>query len=103
MRANWSSHKIKYEMGLRGLKFRALERQHDLPANSIRNALHEPHERGEQVIAAALQKSPHQIWPRRYDKQGNRLQPQPLRNYRPRRSYRTSQKRSRAADLKGAA
>ncbi len=47
-------------------------------------ALAEPHINGELAIANALNVPPYNIWPSRYDEEGERLDPQPNSNYKER-------------------
>ncbi len=87
---------IKYRLAQRGLTCAGLEREHGLYEGQCRNALYEPNEEGETVLANALGINPQEIWPERFDATGIRFIPQPRSNYRP-RGFVESRRNERAA------
>lgn len=74
--------KIRDALYVRGLSFADIDRQYDLPEGTTRTTLREPNAKGEVAIAAALAPEPHELWSERYDASGQRLEPQPRKNYR---------------------
>lgn len=91
-----SPAEIKFKLAQRRVTFAELDRQHELPAGTCRNAARRPHQRGEEAIAEALRMRPRSIWPDRYRADGSRIVPQPADNYRPRPTYGHRQKEARA-------
>ena len=82
---DWDRIRILYELKRAGVaSFYALDRSHKLPLSTCSKAASIPNTRGEHVIAKALGRPPHQIWPSRYDAKGRRLRPQPAENYKQR-------------------
>lgn len=83
MGADKSSKAILALLDERGFKtFSALDRENNLRTNTASNAARYPVAKGEYAIAKALRMEPKEIWPSRYDATtGNRLSPQPRRNY----------------------
>lgn len=77
-----TSDELKLALAQRGLTFAYLDRENGLSDGSARIAAKMSHEAGERAIAAALEVEPSKIWPSRYDPEtGERLKPQPARNY----------------------
>lgn len=96
MKRRWDAHRIRYELALKGWQnLRDIDRKHLLPINTVNNTLCAPHLKGEQVIADILGVEPRTIWPNRYDSFGNRLRPQPRKNYKSSRRAGHCQKRRR--------
>lgn len=93
---NARAAKIKYELAVRGLTCSELDRRHDLYRGQCANALYEPDEAGERVLANAIGQSPQDLWPERFDPTGERLIPQPRANYRT-RGFRESCAKRKAA------
>lgn len=80
---DWSRGKIRYELEKAGETcLYAMDRHHGLPLGTCSNSISVPHRGGEEAIACALNRAPAEIWPSRYDENGNRLRPQPAHNYR---------------------
>lgn len=52
-KAGWSLRKLSIDAGYAN-------------ANTVNQALHRPYPRAERIIAKALNKEPHEIWPTRY-------------------------------------
>lgn len=93
MTTDWTRHKIRYELAKKGfLSLLALDAKNGFVPMTVSNAIREPHKEGEQAIAKVLKVHASQIWPSRYDKDGNRLRPQPATNYRRRNPKCKSQK-----------
>jgi len=69
-----------------------LAKEAGMPEQALRNALYEPHEQGECVIADKLKVHPKTLWPERFSSDGIRLNPQPRDNYRIRGLARQCQK-----------
>lgn len=76
---------LKAELRKKFGSLRRFERQYGLPPFSAKDALRRPQEAAEAVIAGALGRPAHHIWPSRYAKDGTRLSPQPSANYVPAR------------------
>lgn len=74
--------KIREALYVKGLSFADVDRAHELPEGTARQALRDPNIKGEAAVAAALACEPHELWPERYDASGQRLEPQPRKNYR---------------------
>lgn len=87
---------IKSALFLKGLSFAAVDRQFELPRGSAHAATREPNPRGEAALAEVLALEPRVLWPERYDACGQRLEPQPLENYRRPQTMR-QRRNSRAA------
>lgn len=64
---------IKAEMRRRGLNCEALARAHGCPPSALRMAFLGPSKKGELIIAKALSMKPHEVWPDRWAKDGERL------------------------------
>jgi len=76
------AHLIKAQLALKGWTLYALDREYKLPKGTAGDALRSPNRRGEEAIAAALDVQPHTLWPLRYNQvTGQRLSPQPSKNY----------------------
>ena len=96
MKQDWTRGKIRYELEKVGVtNFFDLDRSSGLPLGTCSNAIREPRRNGEAVIAKALNRHPKIIWPSRYDVKGDRLTPQPSRNYRDGRNDGQCQKGAR--------
>ncbi len=75
--------RIHYLLKCRGLTYTDVDRQYGLTPGSARHAARKAHLPGELALADALNLSPRQLWPSRYDGQsGERLKPQPAANYK---------------------
>ena len=75
------SAKIKADLFTAGYVLLDVDRRHKLPLGTASRTLWEPNSLGEVAIAAALACEPHELWPERYDASGQRLSPQPPKNY----------------------
>lgn len=81
----------------KGLTFADVDRMFGLKEGVARKAARHPYLDGELAIAEALSLSPRQLWPSRFDpKTGQRLKPQPMKNYTDQPRLRTSQKQRAA-------
>ena len=80
---DWSPAKIKYELSKLDYSLAKVDRECVLKEHSAANTTRIPHTKGEDAISGILMVSAHKIWPSRYDKDGNRLSPQPSGNYIP--------------------
>lgn len=76
-----SVDKIKYLLSEKGLTFSSVERLNGLSAYLCKNAANCANIKGETAISKALKMHPKDIWPSRYDTKGERLKPQPSKNY----------------------
>ena len=94
---DWSRGKIRYELEKAGvIELYELDRTNGFPLGTCSNTIAEPHRRAEEIIAAAVDREPREIWPSRFDADGNRLRPQPPENYRRARPAGHRQKRKAA-------
>lgn len=62
---------IKYQLRRRGYTLTSLGREHGVSRHAVGLALRKPYPKMEAVIAAALDMHPAELWPERYDRQGN--------------------------------
>lgn len=86
---NWTNSRILKALRAHGTSLRALSLLHGYHPDSLRQALLRPYPKAERLIAEAIGVAPWQIWPSRYDAQG-----QPNRPYgRPKKSVRKGQAR----------
>lgn len=76
-----NSIEIKYKLNLLGITFVDLDRKYKLSRGSCRMACSIPHPKGEVAISKALNIPAKDLFPDRYDELGNRLKPQPSKNY----------------------
>lgn len=75
--------RIHYLLKCRGLSYADVDRQYGLKEGTACNAARKAHLPGELALADALNLSPRQLWPSRYDgRSGERLKPQPAHNYK---------------------
>ena len=82
----WHKSDIKAALEKRGLTLSGLDRANGLPEGTCSAALRKPHPKGEAVISSAMEVSPPELWPSRYETDGTRKRPQPAANYKsPRR------------------
>lgn len=75
---------IKFQLAIRGHSLSTLAREHNKTRQQPQAALRKPYPKWERIIAAALDLEPHQLWPERYDQNG-----EPLRQRRRRRNVMT--------------
>ncbi|MEQ8396455.1 helix-turn-helix domain-containing protein [Thalassobaculum sp.] len=87
---------IRYLLAKIGWTFADVDRAYELTAHTARKASRYPHIAGELALAEALGKSPRELWPSRFTKCGDRLQPQPADNYKPVPRFRQRSKRKAA-------
>jgi len=80
-------HEIKYLLGQKGIRFIDIDSQFSLRAGTARQAVSKPHIAGEKALSIILNIPLKDLFPSRYDADGNRLTPQPAENYR----YKTMQ------------
>lgn len=74
-------HEIKYLLGCKGIRFSDIDKQFSLRVGTTRLAISKPHKTGEEALAKILGISLKELFPTRYDKEGNRYNPQPAKNY----------------------
>jgi len=72
-RRNWHKADIKAEVEKRGTNLTALALQAGLSESTCRAALLRSQPQGERVLADFLGVSLHQLWPKRYSRDGQRL------------------------------
>lgn len=65
-RVDWHPADIIAALKKKGTTLSALSRDSGLASSTLSNALRRPWPKGEQLIAAALEETPEQIWPTRY-------------------------------------
>ncbi|WP_050983144.1 helix-turn-helix domain-containing protein [Cupriavidus basilensis] len=68
---DWHRADIKGALEKAGFSLRQLSLQHGYAPGSLKAALDAPWPGAEQIIAAAIGMKPSEIWPSRYDTQGN--------------------------------
>lgn len=73
---------IRSRLLIAGWTCRQIDLAYRLKRGSASITLLQAHEAGEQAIAEVLRVDPASLWPERYDEDGERLSPQPERNYR---------------------
>lgn len=83
---------IRYLLNLKGKTFADVDRSAALRDGTSRDTTRHPHEEGEKAIAEALACEAKDLWPSRYDANGERLKPQPSENYTQRPRLRHCQK-----------
>lgn len=66
---------IQADVRKRGLTLASIARAHNISRRTVCKATHEPCLAGETAIAKALGCKPWEIWPNRYDKDGNPRHP----------------------------
>ena len=72
--ADWHPEDIKAAIRKRGSNVAVLAKNAGLSKQALGMCLeHRVSERGEKIIASFLGLKPHQIWPSRYDENGERL------------------------------
>ncbi len=81
MKPDLTPSEIRFLLNSRGYTYAKLEREFGLKNMTASKASRVPHPQGEKAIAKILGVAPENIWPSRYDKQGNRLDPQPTYKY----------------------
>jgi Ner family transcriptional regulator len=91
-----SPEEILYLLSVEGRTCADVDRTFKLPTGTASKTLGYPYEKGERAIAFVLGLKAHAIWPSRYTEKGQRLKPQPSKNYKPRRRIRHCQKRKSA-------
>jgi Ner family transcriptional regulator len=67
---DWHPADIKAALEKRGLSLRRLGIANGFLPNSLNQALRRQWPNAERVIAAAIGKAPHEIWPSRYERDG---------------------------------
>ncbi|MBU4276142.1 MAG: helix-turn-helix domain-containing protein [Proteobacteria bacterium] len=66
---------IKYQLRRRGYTLTSLGREHGVSRHAVSLALRRPYPKMEAIIAKALGLPPAELWPDRYDQQGNPNRP----------------------------
>lgn len=84
---------IKYQLRAKGTSLADLARQLEVERNALNNVKRVPYPRMERAIAKALGLTPFQIWPERWDQNG-----EPLR-LRPGRAEKSSEIRQKSNGL----
>ena len=82
MPADWHPEDIKAEVRKQGVTLADIARGAGIAGNALRLALTLPRAEAERAIADTLNLHPMTIWPSRYHRDGSRLRPQPVDNYR---------------------
>ncbi|SDH90292.1 helix-turn-helix domain-containing protein [Roseospirillum parvum] len=72
---------ILYLLRCQGLTYADIDRRFDLAAGSARKAVRYPMRAGELAIAEVLGRAPRDLWPSRYNANGERKRPQPRTLY----------------------
>ena len=93
-REAWDVHAIRAEIKRRGYTFVELSRKYGLAVSAIRTALVMPYPKADRVISAFLGVPLHNLWPDRYDRDGNRLPSQSKPN---KSAHAEASKKGRAA------
>jgi Ner family transcriptional regulator len=77
-----SMHKedIKAAIRKKGETLSSLARKNEKPESTLRNALQKPVKCAELIIASFLEKNPHELWPDRWDENGQRIRPRYAKN-----------------------
>lgn len=75
------AQRVKNRLELAGWRLTDIDKTYRLASGAARDCLRNPNEKAERAIANALGARPHQLWPSRYDRSGQRLSPQPSENY----------------------
>lgn len=71
----WDKYSIKAEIERRGKSLTQLAKDNNLPAQTVRNALHHPSKSGELIISKFLGKPLHVLFPDRWTKDNKRVYP----------------------------
>ncbi|WP_029009365.1 helix-turn-helix domain-containing protein [Azospirillum halopraeferens] len=89
-----SPAEIRFRLNQKGLTYADVDRACGLKDGTARRAARQPHPDGELAIAEMLSCSPRELWPSRFNADGERLKPQPPENYTdpPRLSHRQKQR-----------
>ncbi|ECA7919362.1 transcriptional regulator [Salmonella enterica subsp. enterica serovar Chichester] len=75
IKQDWHSADIIAALHKRGTSLAAVSREAGLASSTLANALSRPWPKGEWLIARALNLHPAEIWPARYEEEGERRQP----------------------------
>ena len=70
-RSNMHPENIKAAIRIGGQTMAALSRKNGYQASAVRKTLRQPWPAVEKIIASAIGKKPQEIWPSRYDADGN--------------------------------
>ncbi|OTA18132.1 DNA-binding protein [Xenorhabdus beddingii] len=65
---DWHSADIIAELKKRGTTLSEVSREAGLASSTLANALQRHWPKGERLIAAALERTPEEIWPSRYER-----------------------------------
>lgn len=68
---------IHYQLRLRGLSMAEIARREGLARNTPKLALYQPYLRMERIIARAIDCTPQQVWPERFNADGTRKRAKP--------------------------
>ena len=74
-------NEIKYLLGAKGIRFSDIDKQCSLRVGTARLAVSKPHKAGEEALSKIMGITLKDLFPSRYDDQGNRYNPQPAKNY----------------------
>ncbi|MXP48691.1 transcriptional regulator [Pantoea sp. Eser] len=66
-RCNRHRADIVAELKKRKMSLAEIGRRHGLASSTLKNALDKPYQKGEALIAKALDSTPQDIWPERYE------------------------------------
>ena len=81
---DWTRDKVLAELAKAGWSLRRLALHHEIGPSTLQQVLYRPYPRGEQRIAEALGLEPKQIWPTRYDDNGEPNRPMGRPSFVPR-------------------
>lgn len=81
---DWTRDQVLTELAKAGWSLRRLALHHEISPSTLQQVVYRPYPRGEQRIAEALGLTPEQIWPSRYDEQGNPNRPMGRPSFIPR-------------------
>jgi Ner family transcriptional regulator len=79
---DWHPADIVAALRKAGWSLRKLSVHYGLGPGSLKNAIAVPYPNGERLIAAAIGVKPQEIWPSRYDKDGNPNRGRRLRGFK---------------------
>ena len=69
----WDKHEIKAALGRMGKTLASIERENNLNKNDLSVSFNRPFEKADRVLSKALGVPLYEIWPDRYDADGNRI------------------------------
>jgi Ner family transcriptional regulator len=79
---DWHPADIVAALRKAGWSFRQLSKHYGLNPGTLKRAVQAPYPNGERLVAAAIGVKPQEIWPSRYDKDGNPNRGRRLRGFK---------------------